>query len=179
MGVRIFYKRGLIRHPLLAKIKVFNQAICLKLQVFRLHDQSIFVKITCILHHFAFLFWLPTRVFSTPITHFQPLKPHFLMAILPFLALFLMVRKGFIYTIAAYFYAFRLVFCSILHCVQHHFTLRLAPKRTAFSTKTHCVQRHIALRFAANCTTFSRKQPQVWCKWRSFQINIHFSAFTC
>jgi len=39
------------------------------------------------------------------------------MAILPFLALFLMVRKGFIYTIAAYFYAFRLAFCSILHCV--------------------------------------------------------------
>ena len=161
MGVRIFYKRGLIRHPLLAKIKVFNQAIFLKLQVFRLRDQSIFEKITYILHHFAFLFWLPTRFFSTPITRFQPLKFHFLMAILPLLALFLMVRKGFIYTIAAYFYAFRLAFCSILHCVQHHFTLRLAPKRTAFSTKLHCVQRHIALRFAANCSTFSRKQPQM------------------
>ena len=150
MCVRIFYKRGLIRHPLLAKIKVFNQAICLKLQVFRLHDQSIFEKITCILHHFAFLFCLPTRVFSTPITRFQPLKLHFQMAILPFLALFLMVRKGFIYTIAAYFYAFRLAFCSILHCVQHHFTLRLAPKRTAFSTKTHSVLRQNTLNFAAN-----------------------------
>ena len=39
------------------------------------------------------------------------------MAILPFLALFLMVWKGFIYTIVAYFYAFRFAFCSNLHCV--------------------------------------------------------------
>ena len=35
------------------------------------------------------------------------------MAILPFLAMFLMVQKGFIYTVATYFYAFRLAFCSI------------------------------------------------------------------
>ena len=35
------------------------------------------------------------------------------MAILPFLAMFLMVQKGFIYTVAMYFYAFRLAFCSI------------------------------------------------------------------
>ncbi len=39
------------------------------------------------------------------------------MAILPFLALILMVRKGFIYTIGANFYAFRLAFCGILHCI--------------------------------------------------------------
>ena len=39
------------------------------------------------------------------------------MAILPFLVLFLMVLKGFIYTIGANFYAFRLAFCSILHCI--------------------------------------------------------------
>jgi len=36
-------------------------------------------------------------------------------------------------------YAFCFAFSGILHCVLHHFTLRLAPKRTAFSTKTHCV----------------------------------------
>ena len=59
------------------------------------------------------------------------------MAILPFLALFLMVRKGFIYTIAAYFYAFRLAFCSILPCVLQQNALHLAPKRTSFSGKTH------------------------------------------
>ena len=144
MCVRIFYKRGLIRHPLLAKIKVFNQAICLKLQVFRLHDQSIFEKITCILHHFTFLFCLPTRVFSTPITHFQPLKLHFQMAILPFLAMFLMVQKGFIYTVPTYFYAFRLAFCSILPCVLRQNAPHLAPKRSAFCGKMHCIQLKIA-----------------------------------
>jgi len=39
------------------------------------------------------------------------------MAILPFFALFLMVWKGFIYTIVAYFYAFRFASYSILHGV--------------------------------------------------------------
>jgi len=61
------------------------------------------------------------------------------MAILPFLAMRFMVIKGFVYTIAVHFYAYRLAFSSILHCVLHQNTLRLAPKRTAFSTKTHCV----------------------------------------
>ena len=31
---------------------------------------SIFKPKTCILHHFAFLVWLPVRIFSTPISHF-------------------------------------------------------------------------------------------------------------
>ncbi len=79
------------------------------------------------------------------------------MAILPFLAMFFMVLKGFVYTIAVYIYAFRLAFSIKTHCILHHFTLRLAPKCTAFCTKTHCVLRHIALRFAPNCSTFSRK----------------------
>ena len=61
------------------------------------------------------------------------------MDVLPFLAMCFMVLEGYVYTIAVYIYAFRLAFSSILHCVLHHFTLRLAPKRTAFSTKTHCV----------------------------------------
>ncbi len=61
------------------------------------------------------------------------------MGILPFLAMCFMDLEGYVYTIAAYFYAFCLAFCTILHCVLHHFTLRLAPKRTAFSTKTHCI----------------------------------------
>ena len=46
------------------------------------------------------------------------------------------VLEGFVYTIVVDIYAFRLAFSSILHCVLHHFTLRLAPKRTAFCTKT-------------------------------------------
>ena len=61
------------------------------------------------------------------------------MAILPFLTLFLTVPKGFVYTISVDIYAFRLTLSGILHCILHHFTLRLASKRTAFSTKMHCV----------------------------------------
>ena len=61
------------------------------------------------------------------------------MVILPLSAMSLMTRKGFIYTFTVDIYAFYLAFSCILHCVLHHFTLRFAPKRTAFSTKTHCV----------------------------------------
>ena len=61
------------------------------------------------------------------------------MGVLPFSAMCFMVLEGYVYTIAASFYAFRLAFSSILHCVLHHFTLRFAPKRIVFSTKTHCV----------------------------------------
>ena len=39
------------------------------------------------------------------------------MVVLPFLAMCFMVLKGFIYTFAVYFYAFRLAFSTILHCI--------------------------------------------------------------
>ena len=58
------------------------------------------------------------------------------MVILPFSARCFMVLKGFLYTIAVDVYAFRLAFSGKSHRILHHFTLRLAPKRTAFSTKT-------------------------------------------
>ena len=61
------------------------------------------------------------------------------MAILPFSTLFFMALQGFIYTISVDIYAFRLAFRRILHCILHHFALRLASKRIAFSTKTHCI----------------------------------------
>ena len=51
------------------------------------------------------------------------------MFILPFLAMCFMVLEGYVYTIAVYFYAFRIAFSSILHGVLYHFSLRLAPKR--------------------------------------------------
>ena len=111
---------------------------------------SIFKPKTCILHHLAFLVWLLTRIFSSPNTCFQPLKTYFLMVIFPFLAMCFMVLKGFVYTIVVDVYAFRLAFCSILHRVQHHNALRLAPKRTLFCTKTHCILRQNALHLAAN-----------------------------
>ena len=58
------------------------------------------------------------------------------MAILPILAMRFMDQRGVIYTIEADIYTFRCAFCTILHCILHHFGLHLAPKRTAFSTKT-------------------------------------------
>ena len=61
------------------------------------------------------------------------------MAILPILAMRFMDRRGFIYTIEADIYASRCAFCTILHCILRHFSLRLAPKRTAFSIKTHSI----------------------------------------
>ena len=61
------------------------------------------------------------------------------MAILPFLSMYLMVLKGFVYTISVDIYAFRLAFSGILHCILHHFTLRLASKRTPFWCKTECI----------------------------------------
>ena len=61
------------------------------------------------------------------------------MSILPFLSMYLMVLKGFVYTISVDIYAFRLTFSGILHRILHHFTLRLASKRTPFWCKTECI----------------------------------------
>ena len=98
------------------------------------------------------------------------------MVIMPCLAMYFMVRKGFVYTIAVDIYAFRLVFSSILYCIQQHFILRLAPKCTAFSSILHCIQRQNALRLAAYCMAFSCKQPQNGRKWRFTIINIHIAS---
>ena len=81
------------------------------------------------------------------------------MTILPFLAMYVVVREGYIYAIMVYLYAFCLVFSSKMHCILHHFTLRLAPKRTAFSGKTHCILHQNARRFAAYCSELSGKRP--------------------
>ena len=118
----------------LAKIWVKKQVNIHYFYPFMPWRLSIFKPRTCILHHFAFLVWLATRIFSTPNTHFQPPKPYFLNAILPFLAMCFIARKGFVYTIAVYFYAYRLAFSSIFNCIQQHFALRLAPKCNVFST---------------------------------------------
>ena len=125
---------------------------------------SVFGCKTCILHHFAFLVWLPARIFKSPITRFLPPKSHFLATILLFSVMFFMLHKGFVYTIAAYIYAFCFAFSGTLPCILHHFTLRLAPKRIAFSTKTHCVQHQNTLYLASKRTTFSSKQPKNRCK---------------
>ena len=61
------------------------------------------------------------------------------MVILPFPAMCFMVGRGFIYTISLNVYAYCLAFNGILYCVLYLFTLHLASKRTAFSTKTQGV----------------------------------------
>ena len=57
------------------------------------------------------------------------------MTILPFSVMFLMAHKGFIYTIAVHFYAFRLAFSTKMHCILHQNALHLAAYCTAFSSK--------------------------------------------
>ena len=143
-------------HSVLAKIQAVKWVNGHYFQSFTPFVLSVFGNETCILHHFAFLVWLPTQNFSSPITHIQPLKSHFLTVVLPFLTMFLMVLKGFIYTIPVYFYAYLLAFSTKMHCIQHQNAQHLAPKHTAFSSKW----------------------PPKACKWRSFEINIHFAAFT-
>ncbi len=61
------------------------------------------------------------------------------MVILPFLAMYFIVLKGFVYTKAVDIYALRLAFSSKSHCILHQNTLHFAPKHTPFSTKTHSV----------------------------------------
>ena len=102
---------------ILAKILAVNWANWHYFQLFASLTRSIFKHKTCILHHFAFLDWLPPHYFLRPITRFYPLKPHFLTAILPFIVLFLMVRKGFVYAIVVHIYAFCFAFSSILRCI--------------------------------------------------------------
>ena len=113
----ILYKILSLRQPLLAKKRALKLAIRGKLQSCGFVFWLIFDNITCILHHFAFLFGRQFAVFSVPIICFLPLEFHVLTAILPISAIFLMTRKGFIYTIAVYFYAFCIAFSSILPCV--------------------------------------------------------------
>ena len=137
-------------HFILARKQVKKQANHYHFQPSTPFYMSIFKNKTCILHHFSFLDWLPTHYYFHPITCFLPLKTHFLTTILPFSAMCFMDRRGIIYTITAYIYAFRIAFSTILPYVQHHFTLRLAPKRTAFSTKTHSIQHQNAVCLASN-----------------------------
>ena len=82
--------------------------------------------------------------------------------------MYLTALKGFVYTIAVDIYAFCIAFSTILPCILHHFTLRLAPKRSAFSTKTQRILHQNAVYFAPKRSAFSGKQTKIWCKWRSF-----------
>ena len=139
-----------IRNPILAKIEVEKQENHHFCQPFAPIDLSVFKKTTCVLHHLAFLVWLPSRFFSSRNTCFQPRKLNFLMGILPLLSHVLMVSKRFCQ-----------YHCSVYTCtpsrIQQHSDLHLAPKCTAFSTKMYCVQHQIALHLAPKRTPFCGK----------------------
>ena len=79
------------------------------------------------------------------------------MAILPFLAMYFMVLKGFVYTKAVDIYAFRLAFSGTLNCVLHHFASRLAAKRIAFSGILQCILHQNARYLAPKRSAFSSK----------------------
>ena len=151
----------------MAKTHAFSK----KLQPYPLFFLSSFKKIICIQYHFAFLVGYRLVVFLCSILCFQPLKPHFLIYVLPLLNHVLMVRKGFVHLLDVHFYAFHLAFSSILPCVQHQNALRLAPKRLAFSTKMQCVQHQNAVRLAPKCSAISTKMQCV-----QHQNALHLAA---
>jgi len=111
---------------------------------------SVFKKKTCVLHHLAFLVWLPTRIFATPnYPLLAPKTPPF-NGYFALLAMFFMAPKGFVYTICSGYLCFS-------PCILHHFTLHFAPKRTPFSTKTRGILHQNARRLAAKRTPFCCK----------------------
>ena len=61
-----------------------------------------------------------------------------------------MVLKGYIYTIAAYVYAYRSTFSGKKYCILHQNTLHFVPKRAAFCGKTHVILHQNAPLLAAN-----------------------------
>ena len=101
----ILYKTHIFRHPILGKNRHEKHANRGNFSLARFFICLIFECFACILHHFASLFGAQFVIFSPPITCFWHLKTHFLTLALPFLAMFLMALKGFIYTVVADIYA--------------------------------------------------------------------------
>ena len=137
-------------HSVLAKIQAIKQVNNYYFQIFTLFDLSVFKNRTCILHHLAFLVWLPAHIFFTPTyTLFTPKIPLFS----GYFGLFSHVLHG-----SKRFCLYNCgVFLCFLSCIQQHFALRLAPFYLAFSTKMHCIQHQNALCLAAYCTAFCTK----------------------
>ena len=84
-----FYKATPPRRGVLEKTGGEKHSKCCGFSSFLFSFSSFQGWLICVLHHLAFLVCLPTHYFLSPITHFQPLKPHFLTVVLPFSAMFL------------------------------------------------------------------------------------------
>ncbi len=61
-----FYKIGAVRHTILARKRFKSKQKSVVFSLNRFFFCPFFGHIICILHHFAFLVWLPACVFSTP-----------------------------------------------------------------------------------------------------------------
>ena len=144
----------------MAKTHAFSK----KLQPYPLFFLSSFKKIICIQYHFAFLVGYRLVVFLCSILCFQPLKPHFLIYVLPLLNHVFNGSEGFCPPL-------RCAFLCFSSRVQQHFALRLAPKRLAFSTKMQCVQHQNAVRLAPKCSAISTKMQCV-----QHQNALHLAA---
>ena len=130
--MKILYKRRLVKHPLLAKKMVIIRAICRILQVFRL----LFFVYFCVNHPHLVPFYLSSLVvsplFFTPNYPLLATKmPLFEVHFAPFEPCFSGSKRFCLYHSYEY-----LCFSPR---IQHHFALRLAAKRLAFSTKMHCI----------------------------------------
>ena len=164
----MFYKTRSVRQCVLAKKSLFQQ------------ENSRFF------HLYAFSF----TPFLEQHLHFAPLCLSILVASSCFLKpnYLLFAPKNLLFngyfTLLSHFFngskRLCLYHCSGCLCLssrnQQHFALRLAAFYLAFSTKTHCVQHQNAPRLAPKCSIFSTKQPEIQCKLRLFEINIHFAG---
>ena len=94
------------------------------------------------MHHFAFLVWLPTRIFATPnYPHFSPKTPHFDGCFAPFGHVFHSSKRFCLYHLQWIFMLF----------VSH-----FAPFHLAFSTKTHSILLQIAPKQVQRAAFFNK-----------------------
>ena len=68
--LRLILQNAIYPPPILAKIQAAKQSISTFSPSRTFHFLSILKNTTCILHHFAFLFWLPAHYFLRPKTCF-------------------------------------------------------------------------------------------------------------
>ena len=123
---------------------------------------SILKPRTCILHHFTFLVWLPTRIFfNSKNLLFAPKNPLFSGYFATFEPCFNGSRRFCLYHFS--------VFLCFSSCIQQHFALHLAPFYLVFSIKTHPILRQNALHLAPKRTSFCTILP---CIQRQIALNL-------
>ena len=104
---------------------------------------SVFKSDNCVLHHFSFLVWWPTRFFSAPnYARFAPKIPLFNGCFGLFSHVFHGLKRFYLYNCSGFL-------CFSLR-IQLHFALRFVAFQLAFSGKMHYVQQQNAVLLVAN-----------------------------